>query len=129
MQTCKTTNENSWMNLANLPQLVFSVWGRYYLRTQLVYYCTSNEKDTFGEGFREQRWRDLLNVLLNISDSTDQIRNESPSGSYRTLFVTSHQIKHETDFELIEPFKWPWDHIWNAPLLLNMQQRRHRQWL
>lgn len=52
-----------------------------------------HRKDTFGRGFIEQSWTDPLNMLLNISDSTDQISNECQSGSYRSQAVTSHQIK------------------------------------
>lgn len=41
-------------------------------------------------------------MLLNISDSTDQIRKESQSGSYGSQVVTSHQIKVT------------WDRLWTS---------------
>lgn len=70
-------------------------------------------KDTFGDGFREQSCTDPLNMLLKISDSTDQIRNESQSRSYRYQVVTLHQIKVT------------WDRLWTSHKAIRMTFGSH----
>lgn len=62
---------------------------------------------------REQGWTEPLNMLSNISDQTDQIRNESRFRSYRSQVVTSHRIKVT------------WDRLWSSHRDIPMTLRSH----
>lgn len=88
------------------------LWVNYLVGNMASVYAL-HWKGTFGGGFREQSWTDALNMLLNISDSTDQIRNESQSGSYGSQVVTSHQIKVT------------WDRLWTSHRTIRMTLGSH----